>query len=198
MPQSTTSAGRVDAAERRSASSSRKHLHAQPVPCIPVRAFLVWRRARAGTAVPVPSRARPLTYGMHYAATASGRLEHARMALQAYECARELKTRAQPDSFAVTGVHVCTCTHRNHAACIRRYFAGANDSAGVRMHNRMHNACAARFRTVVVTLVSRVVSKMCAMANMVLILSYSCHAILRVNELSARAAGATACMRVRV
>ena len=26
------------------------------------------------------------------------------MALQAYECARELKTRAQPDSFAVTGV----------------------------------------------------------------------------------------------
>ena len=62
MPQSTTSAGRVDAAERRSASSSRKHLHAQPVPCIPVRAFLVWRRARAGTAVPVPSRARPLTY----------------------------------------------------------------------------------------------------------------------------------------
>jgi hypothetical protein len=39
---------------------------------------------------------------MHYAAT--GRLEHARMTLQAYECARELKTRAQPDSFALTGV----------------------------------------------------------------------------------------------
>jgi hypothetical protein len=121
------------------------------------------------------------------------------MALQAYECACELKTRAQPDSFAVTGVHVCTCTHRNHAACIRRYFACANDSAGVRMRNRTHNACAARFRTVVVTLVSRVVSKMCAMANMVLILSCSCRAILRrAQELSARAAGATACMRVRV
>ena len=149
-----------------------RHCRARPVPCT------------------------PLDICMHYAAT--GRLEHARMALQAYECARELKTRAQPDSFAVTGVHVCTCTHRNRAACIRRYFAGANDSAGVRMHSRMHNACAARLRTVVVTLVSRVVSKMCAMANMVLILSYSCHAILRVNELSARAAGATACMRVRV
>ena len=152
---------------------SCRHCRARPVPCT------------------------PLDICMHYAAT--GRLEHARMALQAYECARELKTRAQPDSFAVTGVHVCTCTYRNHAACIRRYFAGANDSAGVRMHNRMHNACAARFRTVVVTLVSRVVSKMCAMANMVLILSCSCHAIRRrTHELSARAAGATACMRMRV
>ena len=48
---------------------------------------------------------------MHYAA--SGRLEHERITLQAYECAHELKTRAQPDSFAVTGVHVCTCTYRN-------------------------------------------------------------------------------------
>ena len=52
-------------------------------------------------------RARPvpctlLDICMHYAAT--GRLEHARIALQAYECARELKTHAQPDSFAVTGV----------------------------------------------------------------------------------------------
>jgi hypothetical protein len=37
---------------------------------------------------------------------------------------------------------------------------------------------------------------MCAMADMVL--SYSCHAPLRRYELSARAAGATACMRVRV
>jgi hypothetical protein len=37
---------------------------------------------------------------------------------------------------------------------------------------------------------------MCAMANMVL--SYSCHALLSAYELSARAAGATACMRVRV
>ena len=67
------------------------------------------------------------------------------------------------------------------------------------MRNRAHTACEARFRTVVVTLVSRVVSKMCAMANMVLILSCSCHAIRRrAHELSARAAGATACMRVRV
>ena len=67
------------------------------------------------------------------------------------------------------------------------------------MRNRAHTACEARFRTVVVTLVSRVVSKMCAMANMVLILSCSCHVILRrAHELSARAAGATACMRVRV
>ena len=97
------------------------------------------------------------------------------------------------------GCAVCTCTYREHAACIRRYFAGANDSAGVRMHNRAHTACAARFRTVVVTLASRVVSKMCAMAKMVLILSCSCHAIRRrAHELSARAAGATACMRVRV
>ena len=62
MPQSTTSAGRVDAAERRSETSQMKHLQAQPVPCVSVRAFLVWRRARAVTAVPVPSRARPLTY----------------------------------------------------------------------------------------------------------------------------------------
>jgi hypothetical protein len=29
---------------------------------VPVRAFLVWRRARAAAAVPVPSRARSLTY----------------------------------------------------------------------------------------------------------------------------------------
>jgi len=50
------------------------------------------------------------------------------------------------------------------------------------MRNRTHIACAARFRTVVVTLVSRVVSKMCAMANMVLILSCSCHAIRRRAE----------------
>ena len=97
------------------------------------------------------------------------------------------------------GCAVCTCNYRNHAACIRRYFAGANDSAGVRMRNRAHTACEARFRTVVVTLVSRVVSKMCAMANMVLILSCSCHAIRRrAHDLSARAAGTTACMRVRV
>ena len=97
------------------------------------------------------------------------------------------------------GCAVCTCTYRQHAASIRRYFAGANDSAGVRMHNRMHNACAARFRTV--TLESRVVSKLCAraMANMVLILICSCHAILRrAYELSAHAAGAPAFMRVRV
>ena len=46
-------------------------------------------------------------------------------------------------------------------------------------------------------LVSRVVCNMCAMDN-VLIVSYSCQAILRAYELSARAAGATACMRVRV
>ena len=37
---------------------------------------------------------------------------------------------------------------------------------------------------------------MCAMADMAL--SYSCHAPLRAYERSARAAGATACMRVRV
>ena len=90
-------------------------------------------------ALPCPSRpVHPPWLRMHYAAT--GLLEHARMTLHAYECARELKTRAQPDSFAVTGVHVCTCTYREHAACIRRYFACANDSAGVRMRNRTHSA----------------------------------------------------------
>ncbi len=75
----------------------------------------------------------------------------------------------------------------------RRCFACANDSAGVRMRNRFlnrtHRACAARFRTVVGTLVSRVVSKMCAMTNMGLILrcTSSCHAIRRrAHELSAR------------
>ena len=52
MPQSTTSAGRVDAAEHRSATSSWKHLHAQQVPCVPVRAFLVWGRACDGELVP--------------------------------------------------------------------------------------------------------------------------------------------------
>ena len=151
---------------------SCRHCRARPVPCT------------------------PLDICMHYAAT--GRLEHARMNLHAYETAAKMKTRAQPDSYAVT---VCTCPYHEHAACIRRSLragACADDSAGVRMRTRTHNACAARFRTVVVTLVSRVVSKMCAMANMVLILSYSCHAILRAYELSARAAGATACMRVRV
>ena len=39
-------------------------------------------------------------------------------------------------------------------------------------------------------------NKMCAMADMVL--SYSCHALLSAYEQSARAAGATACMRVRM
>ena len=39
---------------------------------------------------------------------------------------------------------------------------------------------------------------MCTMANMVLSYSCHCHALLSAYELSARAAGATACMRVRV
>jgi hypothetical protein len=58
------------------------------------------------------------------------------------------------------------------------------------MRNRTHIACAARFRTVVVTLVSRVVSKMCAMANMVLILSCSCHAMRRRAHMHCMYAGA--------
>ena len=54
-------------------------------------------------------RARPvpctlLDICMHYAAT--GRLEHARMTLHAYETAAKMKTRAQPDSYAVDGVHL--------------------------------------------------------------------------------------------
>jgi hypothetical protein len=106
MPQSTRSAGLVDAAERRSATSSWKHLHAQPVPCVPVRAFLIFeaclcRRCRAR---PVPCTL--LYICMHYAAT--GRLGHARITLHAYECARELQTCAQPDLFAVAGVR---CAH---------------------------------------------------------------------------------------
>ena len=39
---------------------------------------------------------------------------------------------------------------------------------------------------------------MCTMANMVLSYSCHCHALLSAYELRARAAGATACMRVRV
>ena len=39
---------------------------------------------------------------------------------------------------------------------------------------------------------------MCTMANMVLSYSCHCHALLSAYELSARAAGATACMLVRV
>ena len=39
---------------------------------------------------------------------------------------------------------------------------------------------------------------MCTIANMVLSYSCHCHALLSAYELSARAAGATACMRVRV
>ena len=64
-----------------------------------MRAFRAWRRARAGTAVPVPSVHAPWVC-MHYAATR--RLEHARITLHVYKCARELKTRAEPDSFKVT------------------------------------------------------------------------------------------------
>ena len=101
MPQSTTSAGRVDAAERRSETSQMKHLHAQPVSCISVLAFLVWRRARAV----MPCLSRPVHapwLSMHYAATR--RLEHAHMTGHAYECVRKLQAHAQPASFAATGV----------------------------------------------------------------------------------------------
>jgi len=146
-------------------------------------------------------RARPvpcthLDICMHYAAT--GRLEHARMTLHAYESAGELKTRAQPDSHAVT---VCTCPHREHAACIRRSLragACADDSAGVRMRTRLIAHAQRAFARSLWALVSRVVCNMCAMDNMVLKLSCSCRAILSAYELSAPAAGATACMRVRV
>ena len=99
------------------------------------------RRCRAR---PVPCTL--LDICMYYAAT--GRLEHARMTLHAYNGAGKMKTRAQPDSYAVT---VCTCPHHEHAACIRRSLragACADDSAGVRMRTRTHSACAARFRTV--------------------------------------------------
>ena len=120
------------------------------------------------------------------------------MALQAYECARELKTRAQPDSFAVTGVQ---CALAIIATMPHAY----DDTSQVRMTQQAY-ACARgliahaqrAFARSLWPLVSRVVCNMCAMDNMVLILSYSCHAILRAYELSARAAGATACMRVRV
>ena len=70
---------------------------------------------------------------MHYAAT--GRLEHVRMALQAYKCARELKTRAQPDSFAVTGVHVCT-----YLALIATMPHAYGDTSQVRMTQQAY-AC---------------------------------------------------------
>jgi hypothetical protein len=64
MPQST-SAGCVDAAERRSETSQMKHLHAQPVPC---SHFLC-----GGVLVPsLPCLSRPVHAPwlcMHYAAT---------------------------------------------------------------------------------------------------------------------------------
>ena len=134
---------------------------------------------------------------MYYAAT--GRLEHARMTLHAYNGAGKMKTRAQPDSYAVT---VCTCPYHEHAACIRRSLragACADDSAGVRMRTRTHSACAARFRTVVVAAcIASCVQHVCHGQHGTYILSCSCHAILSAYELSAPAAGATACMRVRV
>jgi hypothetical protein len=78
---------------------ARKHLHAQPVPCVPVRAFLGWIRARAGTAVPISSRARSLTYACAIALVANMphayddpcRLAHAGTIQQANKCACGLK-----------------------------------------------------------------------------------------------------------
>jgi len=147
MPQSTTSAGRVDAAERRSETSQMKHLHAQPVPCVSVRAFLVWRRARAVTAVPVPSRARPLA------------LHALRRYLNAGACSHDsacVRVRTRTASACTArlicgdGSVACTCAFREHAACLRRYFACATDSAGVQMNERAQSSCAARIRTAVV------------------------------------------------
>jgi hypothetical protein len=102
IPQSSSRAPDASTLQSVEVRPARKHLHAQPVPCVPVRAFLGWRRARAGTAVPIPSRARSLTYAC--ITPLVKRLEHARMTLHAHECACERKAHVQPDSFAVTGV----------------------------------------------------------------------------------------------
>ena len=117
------------------------------------------------------------------------------MTLHAYECACERKAHAQPDSLAVTGVWGAIALVANMPHAIRRSLqAGAcgNDSAGEQMRTRTQDACAARFRTLVVgaCTATRV------MADMVL--SYSCHALLSAYEQSAQAAEATACMRVRM
>jgi hypothetical protein len=117
------------------------------------------------------------------------------MTLHANECACELKTRAQPDSFAVTGVLCALALVASMPHAIRRSLravACANDSAGEQMRTRTQNAHERAFARSSRALVSRA-NKMCAM-----VLSYSCHAPLRAYELSTRAAGATACMRVRV
>ena len=123
------------------------------------------------------------------------------MTLHAYNGAGKMKTRAQPDSFAVTGVQcalaiIATMPHAYddpcglaHARMTQQAYACAR---GLITHAQR------AFARSLWALVSRVVSNMCAMDNMVLILGYSCHAIIRAYELSARAAGATACMRVRV
>ena len=85
---------------------------------------------------------------------------------------------------------------------------GTTILAGWRMRERLSrrtNECARRLEThaqrdfarSLWALVSRLVSKMCAMDNTDRVLSYSCYAILRVYELSARAAGANACAQVR-
>jgi hypothetical protein len=117
------------------------------------------------------------------------------MTLHAYECACERKAHAQPDSFAVTGVLCAVALVANMPHAIRRSLqAGAcgNDSAGEQMRTRTQDACAARFRTLVVGACSATR----VMADMVL--SYSCHALLSAYEQSAQAAEATACMRVRM
>ena len=56
------------------------------------------------------------------------------MTLHAYLCARELKTRAQPDSFAVTGVQ---CAHALIANMPQAY----DDTSNVRMNQQAY-ACA--------------------------------------------------------
>ena len=75
------------------------------------------------------------------------------MTLHAYECACERKAHAQPDSLAVTGVWGAIALVANMPHAIRRSLqAGAcgNDSAGEQMRTRTQDACAARFRTLVV------------------------------------------------
>jgi hypothetical protein len=55
------------------------------------------------------------------------------MTLHANECAGELKTRAQPDSVAMTGVLYAIALVANMPHALRRSLravAGANDAAG--------------------------------------------------------------------
>ena len=102
---------------------SCRHCRARPVPCTPLGFACITPLLNAGAC-------------SHDSACVRARTR------TASACTARLIRR--------DGSVACTCAFREHAACLRRYFACATDSAGVQMNERAQSSCAARIRTAVV------------------------------------------------